>query len=280
MRNLVFAAISVLGLAACGSDGVDLTPPTIDEVGYSPMPQPGEICGATEPVVFELKGGDEFDFDVLFEDDKGLTQYKIDIHNNFDCHGHGGGVAPKVVVPSVDNQTEDWSVLKIEDLSGTSVSVQESLKVPANVTAGNYHFHLQVIDESGNDSPFSNFYSLKIRNASDDVAPQIAVTEPASTLSLQRGETLTFKGQVTDNYSLSEGGNGVLYLAYTKLSSGNTFSTDVAFPFDATVDKSYDFDFNYTIPRTLTAGDYRFSIGANDGVRNVAPFVFFDVAVQ
>jgi len=279
-KVLIIVLIATIHFISCGKEPVDLSPPTIEEVSYVPMPVEDEICATQEPVVFLLSGGDELGFDLVFNDDTGLSQYKVDIHNNFDCHGHGGGVAPSVVAPDVENQTADWSVLDIQDISGMSETVNRTLNVPENVTAGNYHFHIQVIDQSGNDSPFANFYSLKIKNPLDDVAPLITIQEPTNTsFSAQKGESVNFSGQVTDNRSLSDGGNGLLYLAYTDLSSGNTFSTNRVFPFDQNVDTSFDFNFDYTIPETLVAGDYRFSLGANDGVRNVAPFVFFEVEV-
>jgi len=272
--------IFIVFILGCGGEDIDLTPPTFDVLSYIPAPNEDEICGTQEPVVFLLNGGDGLSFDAVFNDDVGLSQYKVDIHNNFDCHGHGGGSAPAISVPNVNNQTTDWTVLEIENISGLSAPVQRTLTVPDNVTAGNYHFHIQVIDESGNDSPFANFFSLKIKNPLDDIVPQISVQEPtSSSFSVQKGGLIRFAGQVTDNRSLSDGGNGVLYLAYTDLSSGNTFTTDAAFPFDENVDVNYDFDFEYTVPQTLVNGNYRFSLGANDGVRNVAPFVFFDVEI-
>ena len=68
---------------------------------------------------------------------------------------------------------------------------------------------------------------------------------------IKKGEVLKISGQVTDDRSLSDGGNGVVYLAYTDLGSGNTFSTDEYFVFDDTVDKSFDFEMEYTIPQYL-----------------------------
>lgn len=280
IRNYIFLLLAIL-IIGCEDDDIDLTPPTMDVIKYEPEPVEGEICGSMEPVVFYLSGGEKLTFDVVFRDDVALSQYKVDIHNNFDCHGHGGGSAPSVVVPNVENQTEDWTLLDVVDLSGMSEQVIRTLESPENVTAGNYHFQIQVIDESGNDNPFVNFFSIAMKNPLDDIPPQISVEEPASNiLSAKKGESLRFLGQVTDERSLSDGGNGVLYLSYTDLSSGNTFATDVAFPFDENVDKTFDFDFEYTIPNTLVAGNYRFSLGANDGVRNVAPFVFFEVEVK
>lgn len=273
--------VVILGLFGCGDTNIDLDPPTMDELAYKPVPIEDEICGSQEPVVFQLIGGEVLNFDILFEDNLALSQYKVDIHNNFDCHGHGGGSAPSVIVPNIDNQTIDWTVLEIGDITGTSAEVNRSFNVPQNVTAGNYHFHIQVIDESGNDSPFANFYSLKIKNPVDDVPPTISVVEPmSSSFTVSRGETIRFVGQVTDNKSLSDGANGVLYLAYTSLSSGNTFNTDKAFAFDADVENVFDFDFEYTVPQTLVSGSYRFSLGANDGVRNVGDFVFFEVELN
>lgn len=274
----IFASL-VIGMTGCGGEEVDITPPTL-EATYTPMPVAAEICGAEEPEVFLLTGGEQLKFDVIFNDNTALSQYKVDIHNNFDCHGHGGGSAPSVIVPNVANQTEDWTVLDIQDLSGTSSSVERTFNVPENVTAGNYHFHLQVIDESGNDSPFANFLSLKIKNPLDEMPPHISVDEPSPrNFSINKGGAIRFIGQVTDDRSLSDGGNGVLYLAYTDLNSGNTFSTNVAFPFDENVEQVFNFDFEYTVPQSLTTGNYRFSLGANDGVRNVAEFQFFEVEV-
>lgn len=264
----------------CEQTPVDTTPPTMQVLVFDPQPIADDICGSQEPEVFILKGGDPLSLKVLFEDNAALSQYKIDIHNNFDCHGHGGGSAPSVAVPNVKNQTIDWTVLDIQTISGTSTPVERTLMTPENVTAGNYHFHMQVIDESGNDSPFANFYSLKIQNPLDSVAPTIKVNAPTSAdITTKKGESINFSGTVSDNRSLSDGGNGVLYLAYTDLSSGNTFTTDQVFAFDENVDTLFNFDFSYNIPFTLVTGDYRFSLGANDGVRNVAPFVFFNVKI-
>jgi len=262
MKKHIFQFISlavVLFMTSCEPENVDLAPPSMEVVSFTPTPEVAEICGSEEPVVFQLTGGDELTFDVV---------------------GHGGGSAPSIVVPNVNNQTMDWSVLDVTNISGTSSPITQTLNVPENVTAGNYHFQIQVLDESGNDNPGANFYALKIKNSLDKIAPQITIEEPTSAnFSAKKGETIRFVGQVTDNRSLSDGGNGVLFLSYTDLNSGNTFSTDEFFVFDEKVDKTFDFDFEFTVPATLTNGNYRFSLGANDGVRNVAEFQFFEAEI-
>ncbi len=270
----------LLAITGCGLTVVDLTAPTMEVIEYMPVPMEDDICGSVESTVFQLTGGDQLAFDVIFKDNEALSQYKIDIHNNFDCHGHGGGIAPKIIIPSVDSQTEDLAVLDLVEISGTETPASWTIEIPDNVTAGNYHFQIQVLDESGNDNPGANFFALKIKNPTDEIPPIITAEEPSSSsFTAQKGEVIRFKGEVTDERSLSDGGNGILYLSYTDVSSGNTFSTDIAIGFDNTVDNSYLFDFEYTIPQTLVAGDYIISLGANDGVRNVADFLFFEVAV-
>ena len=277
---LPFILLNVLLFAACEDSSVDVTPPGMRILSVSPSFSTNPICGVMEDSVMLLQGGDAIDFSVSFEDDQALSQYKIDIHNNFDCHGHGGGAAPGVSVPDVPNQTTDWTVLDIVAISGQQSQIDFNLAVPENVTAGNYHFQVQVIDESGNDNPLANFYSLSIKNPKDVIAPTLSITQPTGAVTVKKGESLNFQGSVSDNYSLSEGGNGLLFLTYTDLSSGNTFTTDATFPFDSAVSTAYDFDFDYTIPTTLVAGDFRFSVRIHDGVRNVGEPIEFEVKVE
>lgn len=267
---------------ACNlNDDVDVTAPELIFEELLPQPAEGMICGEVEDQVIELSGGDTLSFVAQFSDDNELSEYKIDIHNNFDCHGHGGGSTPSIAVVDIDNQTEDWTVLDIGSLNGNRAVETVELVAPFNVTAGNYHFHVQVVDEVGNDSPFSNFYSIKVSNPTDQIPPVISLTEPATTdLMVSKGEAVSFQGTVTDNYSLSEGGNGLVFLTYTDLSSGNTFTTDAFLVIPATAEQSQDFDLSFTVPNTLRAGDYRFTLRAHDGVRNVAAPVEFEVEVM
>jgi hypothetical protein len=269
-----------LAITACKDQDADVAAPSMKILSFSPQPVSGEICGEIQDTVFVVTGGEAIDLELLFSDDVALSQYKIDIHHNFDCHGHGGGAGPGISLPDVPNQTEDWTVLEVVNLSGKEQIVNRTLPVPANVTAGAYHFFIQVIDEAGNDNPFANFYAIQAWNAADKEAPQIIVDEPTqSSFSIAKCAPIAFKGRVIDNFSLSQGGNGVLFLTYTDLQSGNTFNTNAVFPFDSSVDKEFEFDFNYTVPSTLRTGAFRFSLRAFDGVHNSAESVDFSVNV-
>lgn len=276
MKKFILLLLPLI-IVACNEDnGVDITSPNMQILSLTPTPAAGEICGTVEDTVFSVRGGETLQAELVFSDNDALSQYKVDIHNNFDCHGHGGAVAPGIPAPNVGSTTEDWTVLSLEDLSGTSESITLSIKAPENVTAGAYHFQIQVLDESGNDNPLANFYSIRAYHPADEEAPVLTVQSPSDNeLTAARGSTLTFTGQVTDNYSLSAGGNGLVFLSYTDLSSGNTFSTDAFISFEDGVEHAYDFELNFEVPQTIKSGAYRVRIDAHDGVRNVAiPSVF------
>lgn len=270
MPLMLLALAVIVSTTSCDND-TDLTPPTFTALQWWPQPDTGLVCGTPEPTVFKVKGGDTVAFEALFQDDVALSQYKVDVHNNFDCHGHGAGAPAGTTPPQVASQTLDWTVLHIGDLTGTSANITERLAVPTNATAGTYHFHVQVIDEAGNDDPAANYYAIQVQHPLDSLAPQLAVSAPSTnSLTLARGSSVRFQGYVTDDRSLSDGGNGLLFLTYTDLNSGNTFTTDQVFTFDSSVGTRYDFDFQYTPATTLPTGNYRLSLYAFDGVRNVA----------
>ncbi len=261
-----FLLISIMPWSGCKRE-VDVVPPSAELILFDPAPREGEICGATVPQVFFLANGQSLDFEFIFRDNEDLSQYKVDIHHNFDCHGHAR------------SQTEDWSVLEVVDLNGTEQRVSRSLPVPVNVTAGAYHFHVQVIDAAGNESPFANYYDLRLVNTIDTVAPQLAVNTPVeSEFSLAREEKLRFTGNVTDNYSLGEGGNGGLVLTYKRMDSDNLLeATRIKWP-ESQGDR-VNFDFSFEIPRTLSTGSYEFVLSAFDGINNESERERFTVEV-
>ena len=279
-KNFLFIifGLIVIFTPSCIKIEPDVLAPALQFTHTSPGQVTDTVCGTSEDGVFRLQGGQQFVLGVQFEDDRELSQAKIDIHNNFDCHGHGGASTPGFTISDINAQTEDWTVLQIQELSGIKEEWELSLSVPENVTSGFYHFQIQVIDASGNDNPNAYVYTLNIQNPIDTLPPEISISTPLSDkLNLSKGQKIAFKGMVNDNYSLSEGGNGILFLSYTDLQSGNSFATDAVFPYDAAVHKNYEFDFEYTIPQTLVSGKYHLSLHTHDGVRNVAKPLVFEV---
>ncbi|MBX2928015.1 MAG: DUF4625 domain-containing protein [Saprospiraceae bacterium] len=268
LRLLPLFTLALLG-ASCGNKAVDDAPPQIEFTFFDPAPRPDSICGGFENVVFHVESGGTLEFEARFTDNVELSQYKIDIHSNFDCHGH-------------KSNTQDWAVLEVGDISGQEYTLRRTLQVPAYVTAGDYHFQIQALDKAGNDDPQAAVFAIKVRNQTDTVPPMLTITEPnpaAGTLSLRKGEEYIFSGTVSDNFSLWEGGNGKLEFFYRSNASGNSFRWGSPLVFTAEDDNYKSFSVTLRVPNTLIAGEYLISVWAYDGVNNAAKPVYFPAQI-
>jgi hypothetical protein len=144
MKQTTFFAIAVtfaLFSISCTSDVKDTTKPTIV------LHEPAE--GDT------LFIGHEVHLDVELSDDIKLGSYKVDIHSNFDGHGH----AVPALVKSETAADVAWSFSKSWDVSdkiNTDIHHHEII-VPDSINgspiaAGNYHFSVYATDAAGNES--------------------------------------------------------------------------------------------------------------------------------
>jgi len=265
----VFACVMCVTVCACGPTDVDDTAPVIEISASSPTPYADSICNGMEPVVFHVVGGDQLTIEARITDDVALSQFKIDIHSNFDCHGH-----------KLD--TEDWTILEVGDINGKEYLLRRTFDVPSNATAGDYHFQIQALDKAGNGNIELAIFAIKLRHPADEEPPVLTITSPdpnAGTLSLRKGQDYTFTGSVSDNLSLWEGGNGRLEFFYRSGSSGNTFSWGEPRIFNAGDGRFTEFSVVLRVPATLTAGNYTISAWAYDGVRNVAKPVVYNAQI-
>jgi hypothetical protein len=267
---LGFSACAIcLAFYACNPSAVDDTAPEIEITTSSPTPYPDSICNGWEPVVFHVEGGSQLTFEARITDDVALSQFKIDIHSNYDCHGH-------------KLNTEDWAVLEVGDIQGKEYLLRRTLQVPANVTAGDYHFQIQALDKAGNGNPELAVFAIKVTNPVDDEPPVLTITSPdpaEGVISLRKGQEYTFTGFVSDNHSLWEGGNGRVEFFYRSGSSGNTFSWGEPRIFTVGDGRFAQFSIVLRVPPTLVAGNYTISAWAYDGVRNVAKPVVYNAQI-
>jgi hypothetical protein len=135
---LAFAIFSI----SCTSDVKDTTKPVIV------LHEPAE--GDT------LFIGHDVHLDVELSDDIKLGSYKVDIHSNFDGHGHA--VKP-LFTKTATSADVAWSFSKSWDVSdkrNTDIHHHE-ITVPTTINgspiaAGDYHFSVYVTDQAGNES--------------------------------------------------------------------------------------------------------------------------------
>jgi len=280
MRHL-FALFLLVSFAMAACSDADTDKPVISDLIITPTPGQGMICGSEDSLVIAAMTGDSITISMTVTDDEQLSQYKIDIHQNFDCHGHS-----KVA-------TADWEVIDIVEISGTSTSIQRTIYVPDSATVGTYHFSIQVADHFGNSARTERF-SINVLNSDDLVPPTFTVTAPtalamtlllndtvpADTVPFAPNDSIIFTGNLTDNLALGVGGNGRIELRYWRDSTSNVFQL-YNLPFiEGTHFQSVDFNFMARVPGTLTVGGYIFELRAFDGVNNPATPVRYMITIE
>lgn len=129
----VLSAIMCASFSACDEDEADTTKPviTLDE------PEDGD----------SLRIGESVHFECDFSDDEALGSYLIEIHNNFDGHGHK--------ISSSQTRGEDTEAFyfkksyDISNLRNTHVH-HHDIVIPENATPGAYHLIVYCTDAAGN----------------------------------------------------------------------------------------------------------------------------------
>jgi len=211
------------------------------------------LCDASFSNVLKITTGSTLQIQFHFKGSNSLSQYKIDVHNNFDCHSHGRISA-----------SNPWNVLNIVDVSGKDVSVTETLIIPSNASVGNYHLMIKLIDELGNEAEPLDF-NIIVLNSNDPIAPTVNLSYPTSdSIGIARGTNLNFVGVISDNLSLSGGKYEVSY----KDSLNTIFDIHQVF-FPPAQGNTYNLNFNYIIPTFSVKGASLFYIKAFDEVNNV-----------
>lgn len=147
--EIIFGSMLLLAFSACDPKEVTPTPskPTIEIISLSVAPVSATVCGALEENVIKLRREQNLEVKMRLRAAEQLSQYKIDIHNNFDCHAHG-------------RMEANWRVFRVVNVTGTDVSVTETLQAPSAATLGNYHFMISLVDSKGNESDYVDYSVL------------------------------------------------------------------------------------------------------------------------
>lgn len=247
-------------LFACQSTELDRQAPSLQWLSLSPSPSTALVCGQSDNKVIALRSDDSLRLELRFTDNEALSQYKIDIHDNFDCHGHR---SPQTA--------STWSVQTLGDLSGRDQILRLALAPPAEVRAGDYHFQVSVLDESGNELENAEFYTLRVLNVQDSLAPQwqSSTVLAGDTLSLAAGTALQLSASLQDNLPLEQSRAVLLY--YT-LSGNRVVAQTQEINSTST---SQSLQFSYVLPNTLSPGLYEFQLQGYDRLNNRSSLIFW-----
>ena len=132
-KNILFfvlSAIMCVSFSACDEEDADTTKPviTLDE------PEDGD----------SLRIGESVHFECDFSDDVALGSYLIEIHNNFDGHGHK--TRADEAVPFSIKKSYD-----LNNLRNTHVH-HHDIVISDDATPGAYHLVVYCTDAAGNQS--------------------------------------------------------------------------------------------------------------------------------
>lgn len=140
--------------------------------------------------------GQNMSIELKFTDNLNLSQYKIEIHPNFDGHSHG---------KTLNEGVSPWEWDTIVNMDGKEHLSQFQLPIPQNTQAGSYHFSVMCTDAAGYEAPLK-FIELTLINPDDTIAPVVNVNYPSvSSENLIEFATginelpLNLNGTITDN---------------------------------------------------------------------------------
>lgn len=143
MRQFVFLLSLALVFFSCKDKKKNDEKPVISIVSQSTPTISEYLCDAHFNNVLKIGQGDTLRFAFYFTGANQLSEYKIDAHENFDCHAHGKSV--------------NWSVVKVGSLSGNEATINEEMIIPENASTGNYHLTIRLLDIYGNEAEEKEF---------------------------------------------------------------------------------------------------------------------------
>lgn len=268
--------VGLIAILSCSNDEVDSLPPMVEIVSLNPSPNSGVVCGSIDENLIRVLGGDTIIMELRIDDESEIGQYKIDIHHNFDCHGHGSN-GLNLVAPEIDNSTEDWFQVSVMDWTEDTDRLTLRLPVPTQVTAGTYHLGFQISDVFGNTDGLGKIYSVNCLNPWDTIPPRLTFdSEQLMVHEITKADSIVITATLSDDEYFSQGGNGLVYAILRDKQSNNFFKTSLNMLLDQD-QKEYEIRWSYHPSNTLSNGQYELLVILHDGVRNqfiAAPIEF------
>jgi hypothetical protein len=172
MGNRLFFIILLSGVLIQACKKTDTNPPVIQL--FYPLDSSRVFCG------------DSLYVEGKITDDESLSQYKIDIHNDFDGHGHD------------KSSIQPWLTVVLGDMTGREFYLTGKIGVPSTAAAGWYHVVVTASDASGNQSDFQ-LRSIRISNPADTINPAVTIQNPTEGQTFTIGTTIPVQANISDN---------------------------------------------------------------------------------
>jgi hypothetical protein len=204
----------------------------------------------------------------------------------------------------VEIHAEDGSDYEIDSLFDYSdqtlknTTFHKHVDIPAEFPAGEYHFHLTVIDKEGNSTTVEE--DIELEELVDEEAPVITISSaPTDAQAFASGETISISGTVVDNTSLAGMVVALVYaddaIADADVAGDNaqviimlhthTFDSETSHSFTASIAVGAEYDNNMT-PSVIEndnawkSGNYYILVKSKDDMGNWAYSNYYPVVIN
>lgn len=139
MKKTAFISFAACLLIAACNKNENLTKPEIHVESVTPALSTTELCEHTADNVIIVHPVDTITFSFHLTSQNELSQLKIDIHENTDCHEH-------------EHKSTPFETIIIKNVSGNEAHLVEKIAIPSDAKAGNYHIDIRLLDKMGNEA--------------------------------------------------------------------------------------------------------------------------------
>jgi len=177
----------------------------------------------------------------LISDNKELSQFKIDIHHDFDGHSHKA-------------MTVRFAEIRIKDILGGSYSLNEQFTISENASSGAYHGTILAVDKEGNQSESKLFWFNIVRAEQ----PVINLNVPTT---VNNGESFGITGEISGSVHLS-----LINVKVTSEDNGNSLfnqTYNIASSETLTWNPETDASISIAVPSGMT-GNLKFRVRIED----------------
>jgi len=257
MKRIMYIAIAAIIWMGCEKKDKPTgnAQPEITVVASNINPQTKTICGHDENNVLLLPVGDTLKMTLSLKALQSLSQYKLEVHENFNCHGH-----------ERINRTP-WTYQDIVNIqeSSNEKNVDINVPIPALATLGNYHFKIQLLDVSGNEAlPIE--YNVVLFNEVDTIAPDVVIQAPSleDEHTFKVGDLIVIDATVQDNGILADGYYEILFE-----DEDGKLTTIKDEDFLANVLNSANINTSFMVPMAAKKGHHHMILAVYDSAGNV-----------
>jgi hypothetical protein len=229
---------------SCEKDKQDTSKPFVNILN----PEPSELL--------HLYSGEDLKIELLFKDNKALSQYKLAVKNEFE----------NAILPDVYNSpAKAFSVIYVTNIDGKESSQEVSLKTEVNAISGKYSLTVNCVDASGNQAE-PVILNFLITSKIDSVAPEINVVTPVAGAQYASDSTVVVNALFEDKRN--DASAGFIY-DYSVQILKVTDESEV-FSISQKMDKKSPQSFSQSLPAFSESGDYILKITARDDFNNLS----------